>query len=622
MILMLKNNFTNYLPFFVIMVVLLVGCQPNEDDLQPASYPTNGDVFIDNFSSGLNYAAFGGSVPTAFQVDKSVTYNQSSAAMRFDVPNANDPNGAYAGGTFFTSMGRNLTDFDALTFWAKASQSATIDVVGFGNDLGINKYQASLSGVQLSTVWKKYIIPIPDASKLTAEKGMFFISEGPENGNGYSFWVDEVQFEKLGTLAHQNASIFNGATTSISSFNGVSHLVQGLNISFNLPNGINQAVNVTPYYFNFISSVPAVASVDETGMVQVLSQGSTVISALVGTTVVQGSLTINSGGNFVHAPTPMPNQENVISLFSDHYANIPVDYYNGYWAPYQTTQSSDFTVDNDHVLNYTQFNFVGIQSSSPTVNASSMSHLHAHIFIPNSLNAGAVFKVQVVDFGSDGVYGGGNDTNHTTTFTAPILQGQQWITLTIPFSSMSGLNSRNHLGQIIFEGVNIPNFYADNVFFYNDGSIIPTVPTVAAPIPTATNVISIFSDTYTNIAGVNFNPNWGQATQTSVVNIAGNNTLKMVNLNYQGIEFGSTQDVSSKTNLHLDYYTATSTSLKIFLISPGPVETAFILNVPSMGGWNSMNIPLSAFAPVNMSQVFQIKFEGNGEVYVDNIFFH
>jgi hypothetical protein len=73
--------------------------------------------------------------------------------------------------------------------------------------------------------------------------------------------------------------------------------------------------------------------------------------------------------------------------------------------------------------------------------------------------------------------------------------------------------------------------------------------------------------------------------------------------------------------LHLDYYSGNSTSLKVFLISPGPVETPVTLNVPTSSGWNSIDIPMSSFAPVNLSSVFQLKFEGNGTIYLDNILF-
>lgn len=613
----------SFIIYIASSLLFFTSCERDVENLDAATYPTNGEVFIDAFSSGLNYAAFGGSVPTAFQVDNAVTYNNSSASMRFDVPNANDSNGAYAGGSYFTNMPRNLSGYDALTFWAKSSQTATIDVVGFGNDFGENKYQASISGLQVSTAWKKYIIPIPDPSKLTAEKGMFFISEGPENNNGYSFWIDEVKFEKLGTIAHPQATILNGANQTVTSFIGVSNTVNGLTAIFNMPNGTNQAVNVTPYYFTFNSSNTNVATVSPLGVVNTIGAGTATITGKLGSINATGSLIINSPGSFVHAPTPTRSPSSVTSLFSDAYTNVPVDYYNGYWAPYQTTQSADFEVAGDHVLNYTNFNFVGVQFSSPVIDATMRTHLHLDLYIPSTLASGATFKVQVVDFGADGVYGGGNDTSSTRTFTAPTLQGQNWVSLDIPFSSLTGLASRSHLGQIIFEGTNITNFYTDNIYFYNDGSIIPSVPTVAAPTPTtpSSNVISIFSDAYTNVAGTNFNPNWGQATQTSIVSIGGNNTFKMQGLNYQGIQLGSNQNVSSKTFLHVDYYTANSTSLKIYLISPGPVETPYTLTVPSMGGWQSIDIPLTSFSPVDLSNVFQLKFDGNGDIYMDNIYF-
>lgn len=607
----------------VMLVTFFVGCENDPNDFEEASYSKNPAVFIDGFSPSLNYASFGGAVPNAFQVDNDITYNNSSASMRFDVPNPGNSAGAYAGGSFFTSVPRDLSGYDALTFWAKATKSATIDVVGFGNDFGANKYQASLSGLNISTAWQKYIIPIPDASKLKIEKGMFFVSEGPENGAGYTFWLDDVKFEKLGTVAHGQASILNGLNVVKTSFVGVNEVIDGLVSTFNLPTGVNQGVNVTPAYFEFTSSNTTVATVDENGNVAVVGSGTAVITATLAGDTVTGSLTINSAGVFQHAPTPTENPSDVISLFSETYPNIPVDYYNGYYAPYQTTQSADFTVTGDNVLNYTNFNFVGIQTSAPTINAALMSHLHLDIFIPNAIVPGTNFKVKVIDFGADGAFGGGNDTSGQATFVSPTLVSQNWISLDIPFTSLPGLASKTHLGQIILEGTNITNFYADNIYYYNNGTIFPAVPTTAAPTPTypAANVTSLFSDAYTNVAGSNLNPNWGQSTVTTQVSIAGNNTLKYAGLNYQGLQIGSSQNVTSKTFLHLDYYTANSTLLKVYLISTGPVEKSFTLPTPSPGGWNSVDIPLSSFSPVNLADVIQLKFDGNGDIYLDNILF-
>lgn len=623
-------NFKNIIfqAFLGLLMVIPFACQRDISELQTATNPTNGDVFIDGFSSGLQYAAFGSSVPTAFDTDTSVKYS-GTTSMKFAVPDANDPNGSYAGGSFFTKAPRDLSGYNCLTFWIKATQPANIGVVGFGNDFGANKYQVSITDLPVNTNWKKVIIPIPDPSKLTAEKGMLFVSEGPENGRGYTFWMDEVKFEKLGTIAFQSGSILSGANKTVTSFVGVNNIINGLTATYNLPNGINQSVNLTPYYFNFKSSNTAVATVDELGNVTTVGAGTATITATLNGQPATGSLTINSSGNFVHAPTPTVDASKVISIFSDKYTNVPVDYYNGYWAPYQTTQSADFVVSNDHVLNYTNFNFVGIQTSSPTVDVSGMSTLHLDLYLPNAVASGSNFQIQVVDFGADGVFGGSDDKTGTYNITTSAMASQVWKSYDIKLSQFTGLTTKAHIGQIIFVGTNLSNFYADNIYYYNDGSIIPATPTASAPTPTlpASSVKSIFSDAYTNVAGTDFNPNWGQSTAVSQVSIAGNNTLKYAGLNYQGTQFASALNVSSYGFIHIDYYTANSSLLNFYLISPGPVEKPYSLSVPSgvgtnTNGWKSVDIPLSAFSPVVLSNIIQFKVDGNGDIFFDNIYFH
>lgn len=610
-----------------LFLLLQVGCKREISSFSPATYSTNGEVFIDGFSSGLIYAAFGGSAPSSFHVDSNMTYNNSATSMRFEVPDQNDPKGAYAGGAFFTSVGRDLSGYDALTFWARASQPVTAGVVGFGNDFGASKYQVALTNLPVNSNWKKFIIPIPDPSKLKGEKGMFYYSAGPENGRGYTLWIDEVQFEKLGTISNRTAAILNGADKQQTSFVGVTSTIDGLTASFNLPSGVDESLTISPYYFNFTSSNPAVATVNETGVVSTVGAGSSRITANLGSISAKGSLTINSSGTFTAAPLPTKDASNVISVFSDAYSNVPVDYYNGYWAPYQTTLSADFEVNGDHVLNYTNFNFVGTQISSPTIDASSMSYLHVDIFLPEALTAGATFQVQVVDFGSDGVPGGSDDVSGSVTFAAPTLVANSWVSLDIPFSSLPTLLTRGHLGQIIYVGNKITSFYADNIYFWKIPAI-PDTPTAAAPTPTqaAANVFSIFSDAYSNLAGTDFFPNWGQGTVVSQVPIAGNNTLKYEGLNFQGTQFAANQNVSAYSSLHIDYYTANASSLNVFLISPGPVQTSYPLTVPTAGasssGWNSVDIPLSAFAPVDLTNLIQMMFTGTGDIYLDNIYFH
>ncbi|MDX2285451.1 MAG: hypothetical protein NW241_14895 [Bacteroidia bacterium] len=607
-----------------LVLLTVAGCERELEDLEPAAFPTTPEVFIDGFSPGLSYAAFGGSKVTAFEVDNEVKY-QGAASMRFAVPDAGDPRGAYAGGGYFTAIGRDLSGYDALTFWARASKSATIDLVGFGNDFGEAKFQTVLRAVKVNTNWQKYIIPIPDPSKLKQERGMFFYSEGPEDELGYTFWIDELKFEKLGTIAHPRPFILEGQDQVFSVETGQQLNIGGLGVTFNMPTGIDQRIEAAASYFTFASSNPAAASVSSTGVVTVLDTGTTVITAKVGGTDAAGSMTLTSGGvatgPTVPAPVPTVNADSVISLFSNAYTNVTVDTWNTRWQ-FSTAEDFDIQVAGDDVKRYRALNFVGIEFTSQPIDARAMTHFHLDIWTPDPTELPKAFKVLLVDFGANGTFGGGDDTSHELSFTRPTLVSEQWVSLDIPLSSFTGLVNRGHLAQLVLSG-DVPNLYLDNVYFYNAGSTAPSGPTVAAPTPTrgAADVISVFSDAYTNIPGTDFFPNWGQATTVSQIQIAGNNTLRYSGLNYQGTQFASSLDVSGMTHLHLDVWTSNSTALNVYTISPGPVEKAVALTVPT-NGWSSVDIPLTQFSPVALANLIQFKFDGNGDIYLDNLYFY
>lgn len=166
----------------------------------------------------------------------------------------------------------------------------------------------------------------------------------------------------------------------------------------------------------------------------------------------------------------------------------------------------------------------------------------------------------------------------------------------------------------------------DYVRVYQDAAIVP-VSMTAAPDPVhdegAAGVISIFSDDYTNVSGTDFDPNWTQATDATVEMIDGNETLKYTGLDYQGTEFTG-QDISALTHLHVDFWTANSTTLDFYVISQTPtVDTdLYSLNISGTEQWISVDIPLSSFPNIDLTDVFQFKVVGDGTVYFDNLYFH
>ena len=175
-------------------------------------------------------------------------------------------------------------------------------------------------------------------------------------------------------------------------------------------------------------------------------------------------------------------------------------------------------------------------------------------------------------------------------------------------------------------------------FLAASSAILFAQPTTSAPTPTAvtTNVVSIFSDAYTNVAGTNFFPNWGQGTTYEAIKIgATDNVIKYGNMNYQGIQFGSTQDVSSMKYLHIDVWTADVNAATFPITLIWGTEKTITKTIATNGTWTSIDIPLSEFTGANLATVTQFKFQSNEwyslgvagssskytTIYLDNIYF-
>ncbi len=625
----MKNIFNIAIAAIALMSILLSfnSCERElSDDADLAGFPKNGEVFIDGFSSGLEYLPFGDSYFEAFSVDDEVK-KEGTASMRFDVPNEGETNGSYAGAIFPDYGGRDLSDFDALTFWAKASKSASINEIGFGQDFQENQYKVTHYGLQLTTNWRHYTIAIPDPSVLTQEKGLFWFSEGPEDGQGYSFWIDELQFETTGTVAQPRPLIAGGQDLTLETFIGVTNTVTPLQQTVNLGDGMDQTVSLTPAYFEFVSSEPSVATVDSLGIITAVSSGTAVITATLNGVEAAGSYNVVVSGAFVGAPEPMQEPGEVISIFSDSYTNIPVDYYNGFWEPFQTTLGgANMNINGDNVISYNNLNFVGIQfaTDAPTVDASAMTHFHVDVQAREVIEPGDFLIVRIVDAGADNTLGNADDSSGEITIDANSLVQGEWTSIDVPLSEFETLANRSNLAQIVFvTEATISSIFVDNIYMYGAEGSGMDAPTAAAsePIHDSSDVISVYSDAYDDIEGSDFFPNWGQATMASEVTVAGDNALLYSGLNYQGLQLGVGTDVSSMAFLHLDYWTANSTALNVFLISGDEVEVAQALQVPG-SDWMSVDIPLEDFSPVDLTNIIQLKFDGSGDVYLDNIYFH
>jgi beta-glucanase (GH16 family) len=158
----------------------------------------------------------------------------------------------------------------------------------------------------------------------------------------------------------------------------------------------------------------------------------------------------------------------------------------------------------------------------------------------------------------------------------------------------------------------------------------------AAPTPTraAANVISLFSNAYTNRPVDTWSASWDQADVSDTL-ISGNATKIYTNLNYCGIEYTSNViNANAMTHFHIDIWTPNSTVFKVKLVDFGANgiyqgapndDTEHELSfTPTLNGWVSYDLPLSNFtgmtARAHLAQLILVG--SNSKVYVDNVYFY
>lgn len=621
------------LPITAGGALLLAGCSRDLTGLDPAPFPAVSAVFLDNFAPGMGFQAFGGSKLDALTVDNTVRRN-GTASLKVTVPAPGDPTGGYAGGAFVSNVPRDLSGFTALTFWARASQAATLNVAGIGNDnTGTSRYTAQVGGLALTTQWRKYVIPLPLPGKLTQEAGSFFFAEGAEGAAGYDIWFDDIQFETIAVGTPRPAI----ATSTIAGAVGSDVTLPGTVVGYTI-GGSDVVVEASPRYFTAISSNAAVATPNGEGVVSVVGTGTAEITAQLGTIAAAGTITLNVGtGPQVAAPTPTRAAGSVISLYSNAYPNRTVDTWS---APWDQADVSDVQVAGNDTKRYDNLVFAGIEFVSAPVNATAMTHFHLDVYTA----AAEPLKIKLVDFGANGTFGGGDDSEHELTIstsTTPGLVANDWSSLDIPLSAFTGLTGRSNLAQLILVGGS-PTIFVDNIYFYSEAA--PTAPVTAAPTPTyaAGDAIAFFSDAYTNRTVDTWSAPWDQA-DVADVQVAGNATKLYTNLVFAGIEtITAPINATAMTHFRMDIWTPNPTAdpavFRIKLVDLGAngafgggddVEHEVTLTATTTPGlatgqWVTLDVPLTAFTGLTTrAAIGQLIISGSlGTVYVDNVLLH
>jgi len=416
-----------------------------------------GVVFGDAYAEGISYATFG---PSNGPVVDTAEHHTGTASLRVDVP-ASDP--WWTGGMLKASTPYSLAAYNAVTFWAKASSAATLNAVGFGVDAS----QAETS-IPLTTTWTKFVLPIPDASKLISEKTLFyFADDAGGEGAAYSIWLDDVQYEMLpvaqvgaptaATLGWMPVGLAVGEVMTLPTDSSQN------TVTFDLPALTLKKVGMG--YFTLTSSAPQIASVDGKGQVTAVANGSATITAKLGSLDVAGhaNVTVAPLAPATAPAKPTVPAANVMGIFTNgvYTDTIHVSNWKPNWGDH--TILTDVLIGGDQMKKLSQLNWSGVDLAA-AYDVSTMTHFHVDVWTPNMATT---FSIKLIDFGPDGAYGGGDDFESVYT---PDLTGHlfQWVSLDIPVSSFTNADKpKGHLAQLCWVDANGNGLvFLDNIYFH------------------------------------------------------------------------------------------------------------------------------------------------------------
>ncbi|MFK7979346.1 MAG: family 16 glycosylhydrolase, partial [Saprospiraceae bacterium] len=256
-----------------------------------------------------------------------------------------------------------------------------------------------------------------------------------------------------------------------------------------------------------------------------------------------------------------------------------------------------------------------------------------------SPDANTVVRLKVEDASNAGIT---VETEATTTGV------NTWETLEFNFANQADgtaeLNMANTYDKasIFFDFGNAgtgKTYLWDDVLF--GAAPAPTGPTTApeAPACDANNVISLFSDAYTDETVDTWRTPWSNDAVALMDITIANNAVKLYeNLGHVGVETAtSTIDATDMTHFHIDIWTPNMTAFKIKLVDFGAngvyeeensdnSEHEITISNPAQSEWVSISIPLADFGGLtsraHLAQyIFVSEPYETGTVYIDNVYF-
>ncbi len=162
--------------------------------------------------------------------------------------------------------------------------------------------------------------------------------------------------------------------------------------------------------------------------------------------------------------------------------------------------------------------------------------------------------------------------------------------------------------------------------------LAPTNAAITPPSRDAADVVSIFSDAYTNVTLNELPTDWS-LTNFEATTINGNNVWLLTNLDFLGMvtNYDAGIDVSAMEKLHIDYWVPDGVENELIVKIVNTVdggEDEESLGATVGGSWQSIDLDMTGFDGgdlANKNKITQILIDAvdtEGVVYVDNFYFY
>ena len=194
--------------------------------------------------------------------------------------------------------------------------------------------------------------------------------------------------------------------------------------------------------------------------------------------------------------------------------------------------------------------------------------------------------------------------------------------------------------QFIFDQVGSTDYVCDPHAGNMYGTVTVTAaqatePTEAAPTPPAReagDVVSIFSDAYTDVTLTELPTSWSDVTTFEATTVASDNVWKLSGLEFLGMvtNYDTGIDVSTMEMLHIDYWVPEGVSNELIIKIVNTLdggEDIESLGTTVSGSWQSIDIDMTGFVGnlANTEKITQILIDAVNRadtVFVDNFYFY